>query len=332
MEDNISPLVSVIIPFYNAPRLHIAIQSILNQTFRDFELILIDNSSNDGSSEVAKKYAIQNDRIKLLQERRRGVFWAMNKGIEVAKGKFIARMDADDYSFPERLICQLAEFEKNPSLGLISGLVEYEGDEKNEGFRLYVDWMNKIIDEADIYKSQFIEFPLANPSVMIRRELFKQVGPYREGDFPEDYEFFLRLQSIGVKMKKVKQKIIKWYDSPIRLTRTDPRYSTDAFYKIKARYLAKWLSDHNPFHPNILVWGAGRLSRRRSNYLLEYGISITQYIDLKKQEGVIHFKEIPDKNSCFIVSYVGSRGAREEIQQYLSMKHYREGIHFILAA
>jgi len=173
---------------------------------------------------------------------------------------------------------------------------------------------------------------MANPSIMMKKSLFERNGLFEEGDFPEDYEFFLRLRSSGTKMRKVKRKVIKWYDSTSRLTRTDPRYAHNAFYKIKAQYLAKWLTKHNPFHPNIYIWGAGRLSRRRSEYLVRFGISIVQFIDVKRQPGIIHFEDIPSKEVCFIISFVANRGAREEIRSFLVSKSYQEGIHFILAS
>ena len=330
MEGDLNPTVSVIIPFCNAPHLNRAIRSILDQTFHDFELILVDNASDDGTSEIAKEYAIRDKRITLISEARKGVVWAMNSGIEAARGAFIARMDADDYSFPERLQWQLSEFTSDPSLGLVSGQVDYVGS--NEGFRLYVDWMNEIVDENDIRQNQFVEFPIANPSFMIKRSLFEKIGRFKEGDFPEDYEFFLRLQSLDVKMSKVKEVLIKWYDLPTRLTRTDARYATDAFYRVKAKYLAKWLKKHNPHHPKVLIWGAGRLSRRRSDYLLKYGIDIVCYIDLKIKPGVIHFEDIPDKDTSFIVSYVANRGARDEIRAFLTSRNYLEFRHFILAS
>lgn len=332
MEDKGNPLVSVIIPFYNAPRLKIAIQSIRNQTYQDFELILVNNASDDKSLAVAERFASQDTRVRLITEEKRGVVWAMNKGIEESNGDFIVRMDADDYSFPQRIALQLEAFQKDSTLALVSGLVEYDGEEKNEGFKLYVDWMNDIINENEIKISQFIEFPIANPSIMIKRSLYSEVGLYEDGDFPEDYEFFLRLQARGVNMRKVTQNVIKWHDSSSRLTRTDPRYSTESFYRIKAKYLANWLEEYNPFYPEIVVWGAGRVSRRRSDYLLEYGIQIVQYIDVKKQPGIVHYKEIPVENTCFIVSFVANRGAREEIRTYLLSKNYREGLHFILAS
>lgn len=325
------PLVSVIIPFYNAPFLEEAIQSILVQTFADFELVLVDNGSTDQSTEVARSY-VNHPKVRLIKEPERGVVYAMNAGIKSAKGQLIARMDADDISFQERLQHQVDVFNANTTIDIVSGLVTYLGDESNEGFIHYVAWLNSIKTHTDISLNQFVEFPMANPSMMLRSSVFDKFGMYEEGAFPEDYEFFLRLQSKGIRMTKVHVPVLKWRDSESRLTRTDPRYSQNSFFRIKAKYLAGWLERNNPFHPNVFLWGAGRRSRRRSDYLLEEGIQVTNYIDLKEGKNKVYFKSIPDPSKCFIVTYVSNRGAREEIRTFLNTRGYTEGVNYILAS
>jgi len=325
------PLVSVIIPFYQSPNLPTAIQSILVQTFQDFELILVDNNS---PTEVHKKAVVflEDSRVKIIREPRQGVVLAMNKGIQLARGRYIARMDADDYSYPDRLEKQVEALGSDAALGVVSGPVKYEGPKQNEGFRIYVDWLNTILSNEEIRTNQFVEFPLANPTLMFKKHVFETYGLFKEGDFPEDYEFFLRLQKAGVKMTKVDSTVLKWRDSENRLTRTDTRYSIEAFFKIKAKYLANWLQKNNPHYPDILVWGAGRLSRRRSEYLVEYGIKITGYIDIKIKNETIYYEDIPDASSAFIVSYVANRGARDQIRSYLVERGYQEEKQFILAS
>ncbi|WP_420318822.1 glycosyltransferase [Ekhidna sp.] len=325
------PLVSVILPFYNAPFLENAIQSILNQSYENFELILVDNGSNDESEFIAKSYH-SHPKVKLVSETNRGVVYAFNTGLKFANGPYIARMDADDIATEDRLVRQVDLLESDSSLEVVSGLVEYLGPDENIGFIHYVDWLNSIRSTDQIRFNQFVEFPLANPSLMFRRKVFDKYGSYQAGDFPEDYEFFLRLMSKSVTMRKVEHTILKWRDLSGRLTRTDDRYSQEAFFKIKAQYLAQWLKKNNPFHPNIYLWGAGRLSRRRSELLLAEGVEVMKYIDVKKKDEVLHYTNTPSKEEAFIVSYVANRGARNEIRDYLNKKGYIEEANFILAS
>lgn len=329
--NDLQPLVSVVLPFYNAPYLEEAIESILNQSYSNFELILVDNGSTDQSIQLANSYK-GHSKIKLISERNKGVVFAANAGINHAKGDFIARMDADDIAHPERLNLQVKVLLEDSGIGVVSGLVKYLGSSDNQGFIYYVDWLNSIQSPDDIRLNQFVEFPLANPTLMFRKSVLDNVGVYKEGDFPEDYELFLRLIENGVRMKKVDSMILTWRDTPERLTRTDKRYSTDAFFRIKASYLARWLKANNPFHPEVYVWGAGRLSRRRSDHLKENGINIVKYIDLKESDGIIHYNKIPKPSDAFIVSYVGNRGVRLEIKEFLTESGYSEGANYIMAS
>ena len=95
----------------------------------------------------------------------------------------------------------------------------------------------------------------------------EQQGLYLSGDFPEDYEMWLRWLDRGVKIAKVAEVVLDWHDSEGRLTRTHPIYSDRAFYDIKSKYLAGWLEQNNPFHPLVAIWGASRISRRRAKIL-----------------------------------------------------------------
>ncbi|MEM6642916.1 MAG: glycosyltransferase [Bacteroidota bacterium] len=326
---NDAPTVSVILPFRNAPKLSEAVESILNQSFSDFELILVNNEPERDNEYLR---TIKDHRIRVIKEPRRGVVYAINRGINAASGEFIMRMDADDISYPDRIQNQVGFLYDNPSISVVSGQIQYQGSAQNVGFRMYVAWLNSIHTSDQIRYNQFVEFPLANPSLMYRRSVFKDHGMYREGDFPEDYDHFLRLQSAGIQMGKVKDPVIKWVDSPTRLTRMDSRYSSDAFFKLKAQYLAKWLKENNEYHPDIIVWGGSRLSRKRSQYLQVHGVSIKGYIDLKESGKNIPYTKIGDLENVFIVSYVSSRGARSKIRSYLLQHHYVEGKNFILAS
>ncbi|NQZ76921.1 MAG: glycosyltransferase family 2 protein [Ekhidna sp.] len=329
--DSVGPLVSVILPFFNSPYLAESVESILDQQYKNFELILIDNGSNDASSRLARSYT-DHPKVKVLFEPERGVVFAANKGLQEAKGRFIARMDSDDIAAPDRLHLQVTFLQQNPALSAVSGSVEYMGSDINEGFKKYVNWMNGIRTPELIQLNQFVEFPTANPTLMFRREVFDLSGFYLKGDFPEDYEFFLRMQSKGLRIGKVDPVVLKWRDTATRLTRTDSSYSHEAFFSIKAKYLSEWLKEYNPLYPNIYVWGAGRLSRRRSDLLRQYGINILKYIDLKSGENTIQYERIPEEGNIFIVSYVANRGARERIRSYLNEKGFIEGNHFVMAS
>ena len=333
-----TPQVSVILPFYNAEQtLQRAVESIVNQSNTDFECILINNNSTDKSVAIAENISEKDSRFILIHEENQGVMFASNAGSKKARGKYITRMDADDFAYSNKLQLQAEFLDSNPNYGVISGLVKHISHSENtKGFARYVDWVNSIQTYSEILNSRFIESPIVNPTAMWRKEVAKENGMYKHGDFPEDYEMWLRWLNNGVKIKKLNTIILDWHDSDTRLTRTDKIYSDSAFYRIKTKYLAKWLEENNPFHPQIYVWGASRISRRRARLLKQYSIEIEYYIDIKRtrqiDQNVIYYNEIPTSKEIFILVYIKQMNAKNEIRNFLNSKGFQEGSNYLLVS
>ncbi len=331
-----NPIISVILPFYNAEStLQRAIDSIYKQTFQNFECILINNNSSDGSVAIANKWCEADSRFKLINEEIQGVMFASNAGLKIAKGNFIARMDADDFSFPERLALQYQFLSNNLQYGAVSGMVEYVShNNKTEGFERYVDWVNSVVTYRDIFIKRFIESPIVNPTAMWRKSIAIEFGMYETGDFPEDYEMWLRWLHNGVKIAKINEPVLKWYDSYKRLTRTDEIYSDNAFFEIKTKYLAKELKRINPFYPKVAVWGASKISINHASYLIQNNLEVEFYIDIKRNKqkiyDVVYYEDIPLNGSCFILVYIKHHELRQKTQQLLESKGYVEGKDYLL--
>ena len=327
------PEVSVILPYFNAElTLQRAISSILEQSFTHFELLLINNNSTDKSADIARQAAQNDSRIILLDEKIPGVANAMNCGLKNARGRFISRMDADDVAHPEKLQKQYNYLENNPIIDFLGSEVEYVPHiAENKGFRRFVDWANSFHTPEEVALKQFIEIPVVNPTIFFRRQLFEKYGGCHDGNFPEDYEMQLRYLSHGAKMAKLPKKLLEWHDYSTRLTRTDERYSSEAFFQTKAFYFKNWSEQHNPFHPNIWIWGAGRKTRQRSTFLQEHGLNIEGYIDIKKTKSeAIFYQDLPHPGQLFIVSMVTNTGAGKKIREFLIQRNYAEGKDFIL--
>lgn len=332
------PKISVILPFYNAGEtLERAIMSILEQDIDDLELILINNNSKDQSIDIAEKWEKSEKRIKLIEEAEQGVMYASNKGAKIAQGEYVSRMDADDWAFPDKLSKQADFLDNNPDYGAVAGLVKHVPHSENtKGFERYVEWSNSVQSYDEIYKRRFIESPVINPSAMWRRVVGEQYGLYRAGDFPEDYEMWLRWLDAGVKIMKLPEVVLKWYDSDGRLTRTNQIYSDAAFYKIKSEYLARWLTQNNPFHPRVSIWGASRISRRRARLLEKYGIEFHSYIDTKKSRQldgkVIYYEDLPPAGELFVLTYIRQMNNRGKIMAFLEERGYVEGVDYLVVS
>lgn len=334
------PTISVILPVRNAvTTIARAVASVQAQTHGDWELIAVDDGSTDGTREWLRRAAESDPRIRVVEQPAHGLVSALNAGLAVARGRFIARMDADDECHSERLAAQADWLETNQETGLVSCLVGYGGDRAaNAGYALHVDWLNSLVTPEQIALNRFVEAPLAHPSVMFRHELVERHGGYREGDFPEDYELWLRWLDAGVAMAKVPRELLTWHDTPGRLSRTDPRYDPEAFFRVKAEYVARHLGRNG--HREVWIWGAGRPTRKRVAHLAVHGVRIAGYIDVDvKKTGkmvggvpVIGPEGLPPPGNRLVLGYVSSRGARELIRAELTRRGYVEGRDFLMCA
>ncbi|MEE4285302.1 MAG: glycosyltransferase family A protein, partial [Mariniphaga sp.] len=137
------PEVSVVLPYFNAENtLERAVESILSQTFPSFEILLVNNNSTDQSLTIAQYLAQKDSRIRLLNEPKQGVDHAMNCGLENSRGRFIARMDADDIAHPQRLEKQVRFLNENPGIGLVGSFVKYVSHNSGTGgFKRFVKWV-----------------------------------------------------------------------------------------------------------------------------------------------------------------------------------------------
>ena len=334
--------ISVVLPVRDEESLlEEALESLLRQSERDFEVIAVSDGSSDAVRAVLARFAARDGRVKPLHQARSGIVAALNRGLRQARGVYIARMDSDDICRPERLALQADFLDREPNIGLVGSRVEYLGDaKKNEGLAHFVRWSNSLTAARDISLYRFVESPLIHPSVMFRRALPERFGPYRDGPFPEDYELWLRWMERGVSMAKLEDTLLEWRDRPERLTRTDPRYSVDAFYQTKAPYLYRWLERHNAHHPAVIVWGSGRTSRQRLRFLTSLGIRVEAFVDIDPRKvghriggaEVIWPDALPAPGRCFVLGWVASRGAREDIERQLRQRGFRRGIDYLPCA
>lgn len=337
-----TPLVSVVMPVRNGGRALLdAIASVRAQTCGEWELIVIDDGSTDTTRAVLQAAAESDRRIRVLSPGAVGIVTALNAGLAAARGPLVARMDADDVSHPERLADQVAFLRapENTGIGLVGCLVGFGGQvHAAAGFALHVAWLNSLSAPDEISRNRFVESPLAHPSVMFRRDLVRQFGGYRDGDFPEDYELWLRWLAAGVRMAKVPRVLLTWNDPPGRLSRTDPRYDPNAFYRLKAPWIAQAVSGAG----RVFVWGAGRHTRKRAAHLEQHGVQIAGYIDVDAKKispalggsglPVLAYTALPPPGEIVVLSYVSSRGARDFNRGQLLARGYVEGRDFLLCA
>ncbi len=274
-----SPTISVLLPVYNAAAtLEEALASLAAQTFRDYEIVAVDDGSDDGSAALLETWARREPRLRVLRQPHRGVTAALARGLEACRAPWVARMDADDVAHPERLAQQAAFLRAHPEVAVLGTRVRlHPHGLRGEGMQAYLDWQNRLLTDADIRREMFIESPLVHPSVMFRREAVLAVGGYRQTPWLEDYDLWLRLYLAGARFAKLPAVLLDWRDHPHRVTRSDGRASLENLLRLKAHYLARGpLRDRDA----VIVWGAGMAGRRLSKHLLREGVPLVAFVDI----------------------------------------------------
>jgi len=251
------PLVSVVMPVYNAePYLKEAIDSILEQTYENFELLAINDGSKDNSGKIIDNYAKNDPRVKAVHQENTGIVTVLNRGIEMAKGEFIARMDSDDVSFPRRFEQQLAVFAKDPNVVLVAGGFEVIDE---DGEFLYREVLPA--HDRDLKRRMLLRNPLAHGSVMFRKSVIDAVGPYTDEFGPtEDFELWSRIGTAG-KFVALEATIFRWRVNSAGITSNNNQLQL----KIMKRHTGElWKASF----PKVL--SAKQLRKDSRTYFLEY--------------------------------------------------------------
>lgn len=327
------PSVSIIFPFRDAgSTVAEAIESIRSQTLHSFELLAIDDGSSDDSAAIVEAARENDARIRLLSPGRQGLVPALNIGLAEARSDLVARMDADDVMLPARLEEQHRRMKEDAGLAVLGSRVELFPEESiRAGYREYVRWQNDCTTHEQIETHRYLESPFAHPSVMMRRSVVMAAGHYRDGPFPEDYELWLRLLANGARMEKVPRVLLRWRESPLRASRMDPRYSREAFDRLRA----EWLARDPRLHAGrpIAIWGAGRRTRIRAAHLVRRGIAPAVWIDIDPRKIGRRIDDVPVvgpewldlEQKPFVLVYVATHGAREIIAERLTALGYAIG-------
>jgi glycosyltransferase involved in cell wall biosynthesis len=195
MQKNIqNPIVSIVLPVYNA-ELFLAetLDSILRQTFSNFEVIAINDGSTDSSLGILKEYAKKDARIVIIDQKNMGLVKTLNSAISSARGTYIARVDADDPSFENRLELQVEVLDKNSNIVLVGGGFEIIDE---NGF--FIETVHAPTREEDIRRAMLIRNPFGHAGVMFTKKAFKDTGGYSDDCGPtEDYDLWVRLSHVG---------------------------------------------------------------------------------------------------------------------------------------
>ena len=190
-----NPLISIVIPVHNGEKyIREALDSCLEQTYKDIEILVVDDKSTDGTLNILREYEAKDSRIKIFSvEKQNGLGNVINIGIRASKAKYIARMDADDIMYPDRIAKQLEYLEAHPECVALGGQVDIIDANSNIiGHREYAQ------EDKDLRKNIFLFQPFAHPAVTLRKSTLEEIGLYPEDMWKvEDVKLFLTLSTKG---------------------------------------------------------------------------------------------------------------------------------------
>ncbi len=272
--------VTIVLPVRNGfDTLEACLVSLRAQTLGDYELIVVDDGSTDGTPKLLARWAAGDPRVRVLSSAGRGLVAALNVGLAAAGGRFIARMDADDLAHPERLERQLARLSADSGVDILASRVALlrSSPRPNDGMRRYVEWTNGLLDQAAISAGLYVDAPLVHPSVMVRRSVLEALGGYRTFDGPEDYDLWLRAHAHGFRFAKLPEILLEWRDTPGRLTRTDARYRAARFQALKLEALIR-----GPLagRRGVVIWGAGPIGKSWARALRAHGCQVQAFVEV----------------------------------------------------
>lgn len=236
---------SVLLPVRNArPWLDASIASLSRQTFRDFEIVAVDDASTDGSLERLRELATREPRLRVIAGERAGLPRTLQTALAAARAPLLARHDADDLSHRERFALQIAHLGRHADVDVLGSRVRlfaHRDTPVGAGMRRWAAWHDSLLDHDSMHREALIDSPLAHGTAVIRRAALDRIGGWREEGWAEDLDLWLRLFESGARFAKLPRRLYAWRQHPGSSTRTDPRYATERFTALKSAALARGL-------------------------------------------------------------------------------------------
>jgi hypothetical protein len=312
--------------------------SLKAQSDKDFEVVAVDDGSTDGTPAILAEWAARDARVRVVRQGPSGIVAALERARSLARGRFLARMDADDLSDPRRFEVQRALVESDPLLAGCGARVRYfPRRHLGDGARRYEEWLNGATTPEEVAREIFVECPLAHPAFFLRAEAVAGVGGYRDRGWPEDYDLVLRLWRAGHRLANAPEVLLHWREGGARLSRTHDAYAPAAFLACKIHHLRRTLLADGR---TALVWGSGPVGKAFARGLLAAGTAVSAFVDVdpRKIGQEIHGAPVLDAQSGLAcegvvhLAAVGQPGVRRTLRGMLSSAGLEEGKDFVAVA
>lgn len=319
-----SPLVSIIMAVKDtAPYLPACLDSIIAQTYQNWELVAVNDHSSDDTPAILAAYAKQDTRIRVFHSDRKKLIPTLKYGQKFMQGELINRMDSDDKMPADKLETLVNTWNKYGKGNIIAGGTEHFVDEGEvgDGFRRYEKWLNKVAKNNLHYLEIYRECVIPSHCWIIHRDDFFAVDAFNPEVYPEDYDLCFRFYKRGLNVIGIDKILHFWRDRSDRISRTWEEYKDNRYFQMKLRYFYEL--DRDLKRP-LVIWGAGRNGKDFAKLVLERESSFHWFCDNENKIGkdiygqrLAHYSELENIENPQIVIVVASPDGQAEIQKYL---------------
>lgn len=318
------PLVSIIMAVKDtAPYLHDCINSIIDQTYQNWELIAVNDHSTDKTPEILEAFSIADKRIRIFNSDGQKLIPALQCGYRKVKGTLLNRMDSDDKMPNYKIQILVDEWLKYGKGHVIAGGTEHFVDEGEvgDGFLRYERWLNEVARTRTHYKQIYKECVIPSHCWMIHKDDFDTVGAFDPLIYPEDYDLCFRMYRHGLTIVGIDKILHHWRDRSNRISRTWDEYKDNRYFDLKMRFFFE--IDRDKTRP-LVLWGAGRNGKDMAKILQSYEDTFYWVSNNQKQIGkdiynvrMQSFEDIPAIENAQIMIVVSSPDGKKEIQSFL---------------
>ena len=319
-------LVSIVMPVKNTSLfLRECLNSILQQSYINWELLAVNDQSTDDSFQILSDFSQKDNRVKVFNNDGYGIIDALKLAYKKSKGEFITRMDSDDVMTSDKLKLMVKDLKTNGKGKIALGLVKYiSTHEIGEGYQKYQDWLNALTLKGDNFSEIYKECVIPSPCWMVYREDFERCGAFNSNVYPEDYDLTFRFYQYGLKCLPSDNLLHFWRDYSERTSRNHEHYAYNAFLELKLDYFLKLHYDDTK---NLVIWGAGKKGKKVAELLLYSKVEFQWICDNPKKIGkdiynqkMLPFTALDNIDNTQSIITVASPKAQEEIRAYLTKR------------
>lgn len=320
-----NPLVSILIPFKNVEDFFVeCINSIIAQTYTNWELIAVNDHSTDNSASILSAYCKKDDRLKLMNNDGNGIINALQLAYTNSSGEYITRMDADDIMTPDKLMVLQQSLQKNGTGNLAIGQVHYFSQKGiNDGYARYEKWLNRLTDNGSNFSEIYKECVIPSPCWMVHKSDFDACDAFNPNRYPEDYDLAFRFYKNKLRCLPCNQVLHHWRDYSTRTSRTSEHYAQNYFLDIKLHYFLALDYDSEKC---IVVWGAGNKGKEIAKKLIERNYNFIWVCDNPKKIGkeiygqkLQHFSVLESVKNPQCIITVANESEQESIKKELKV-------------